>query len=38
MEIEAGIRLIKEYNAMQPLIMREFGKDSITGETIQKGC
>ena len=37
MEIEAGIRLIKEYNAMQPLIMREFGRDSITGETIQKG-
>lgn len=37
LEVKAGINLIKEYNAMSPLIMREFGKDSETGETVQKG-
>ena len=37
LEIEAGIRLIKEYYAMQPFILSEFGKDEKTGETIQKG-
>ncbi|RFZ78260.1 DUF4942 domain-containing protein [Lacrimispora amygdalina] len=37
LEVQAGINLIKEYNAMYPLIMREFGKDAGTGETIQKG-
>ncbi|MSA02181.1 DUF4942 domain-containing protein [Lactonifactor sp. BIOML-A3] len=37
LEVMAGINLIKEYNAMSPLIMREFGKDAETGETIQKG-
>ncbi|WP_395546766.1 MULTISPECIES: DUF4942 domain-containing protein [unclassified Lacrimispora] len=37
LEVEAGIKLIKEYNAMYPLIMTSFGKDEETGETIQKG-
>lgn len=37
LEIEAGIKLIKEYYAMQPFILSEFGKDENTGETIQKG-
>lgn len=37
MECEAGIKLIKEYYAMSPLIMREFGKDKETGETVQTG-
>lgn len=37
LEVKAGINLIKEYNAMSPLIMREFGKDPETGETVQKG-
>lgn len=37
LEIEAGIKLIKEYYAMQPFILSEFGKDEKTGETIQKG-
>ena len=37
LEIEAGIKLIKEYFAMQPFILSEFGKDEKTGETIQKG-
>lgn len=37
MEVEAGIRLIKEYNAMYPLIMTDFAKDDKTGETVQKG-
>ena len=37
MEVEAGIRLIKEYNAMYPLIMTDFAKDEKTGETVQKG-
>lgn len=39
MEVEAGIQLIKEYNAMSPFILYSFGKDDETGETIQKsGC
>lgn len=37
LEVKAGINLIKEYNAMSPLIMCEFGKNSETGETVQKG-
>lgn len=37
LEIEAGIKLIREYNAMYPLIMTSFGKDEKTGETVQKG-
>lgn len=37
LEVEAGIRLIKEYYAMQPFILSQFGKDEKTGETIQKG-
>lgn len=37
LEVEAGINLIKEYNVMYPLIMTDFAKDEITGETVQKG-
>ncbi len=37
LEVNAGIRLIKEYYAMKPFILSEFGKDEKTGETIQKG-
>lgn len=37
LEAEAGIKLIKEYFAMQPLILSSFGKDEQTGETIQTG-
>lgn len=37
LELEAGIKLIKEYYAMQPFILSQFGKDEKTGETIQKG-
>lgn len=37
LEVEAGINLIKEYNAMYPFILSSFGKDEKTGETIQKG-
>ncbi len=37
LEVEAGIRLIDEYFAMQPFILSSFGKDEKTGETIQKG-
>lgn len=37
MEVEAGIKLIKEYYAMEPFILSEFGKDKETGKTIQKG-
>ena len=37
MEIEAGKNLIKEYQAMKPFILSEFGKDKETGETIQTG-
>lgn len=37
LEVAAGINLIKEYNAMSPYILSEFGKDSATGETIQRG-
>lgn len=36
-EVEAGIKLIKEYYAMKPFILREFEKDKATGETIQTG-
>lgn len=37
LEVEAGIKLIKEYYAMKPFILSEFGKDKETGETIQTG-
>ncbi len=37
MEVEAGIKLIKEYYAMKPFILSEFGKDKETGNTIQTG-
>lgn len=37
MEVEAGIKLIKEYYAMKPFILSQFGKDKETGETIQQG-
>lgn len=37
LEVEAGIKLIKEYFAMQPFILSEFGKDENTGEIVQKG-
>lgn len=37
MEVEAGIKLIKEYYAMSPFILSQFGKDKETGKTIQQG-
>lgn len=37
LEVEAGVKLIKEYYAMKPFILSEFGKDKETGETIQQG-
>ncbi len=37
LEVEAGIKLIKEYYAMKPFILSEFEKDEETGETIQTG-
>ena len=37
LEVNAGIKLIKEYYAMKPFILSEFGKDEKTGETIQTG-
>ncbi len=37
MEVEAGKKLIREYEAMQPYILSEFTKDKETGETIQQG-
>ncbi|WP_249311958.1 class I SAM-dependent methyltransferase [Congzhengia minquanensis] len=37
MEVEAGIKLIKEFYAMKPYIMAEFKKDEETGETKQTG-
>ena len=37
MELNAGIALIKEYNAMQPYILSEFTKDDKTGEVKQSG-
>ena len=37
LEVEAGIKLIKEYYAMKPFILSQFGKDKETGETIQQG-
>ena len=37
MEVEAGIKLIKEYYAMSPFILSQFGKDDKTGETVQQG-
>ena len=37
LEVEAGIKLIKEYHAMEPFILSKFTKDSKTGETIQEG-
>lgn len=36
LEVEAGIKLIKEYYAMSPYILSSFGKDH-KGNTIQKG-
>ena len=37
MEVEAGKKLIREYEAMQPYILSKFTKDKETGETIQQG-
>lgn len=37
LEVEAGKRLIKEYEAMKPFILSGFAKDKETGETIQQG-
>ncbi len=37
LEVEAGIKLIKEYYAMKPFILSEFGRDEKTGKTIQTG-
>lgn len=37
MEVEAGKRLIREYEALQPFILSEFAKDKKTGKTIQQG-
>lgn len=37
MEVEAGVKLIKEFYAMAPHILRNFEKDNSTGETIQTG-
>ena len=37
LEVEAGIKLIKEYYAMKPFILSQFAKDKETGETIQTG-
>lgn len=37
MEVDAGINLIHEYNAMKPFILSQFGKNEETGETIQQG-
>lgn len=37
LEVEAGIKLIKEYYAMKPFILSCFDKDKGTGETIQTG-
>lgn len=37
MEVESGIKLIKEYYALKPFILSSFGKDKDTGETIQTG-
>lgn len=37
MEVDAGIKLIKEYYAMKSFILSEFKKDDETGKTIQTG-
>ena len=37
LEVEAGVKLIKEYYAMQPLILSKFEKDKKTGKTVQCG-
>lgn len=37
LEVEAGIKLIKEYKAMCPLIMTSFAKDEKTGDIVQRG-
>lgn len=37
LEVEAGIKLIKEYYAMEPFILCSFDKDEKTGETVQTG-
>lgn len=39
LEVEAGIKLIKEYYAMKPFILSKFVRDKEIGETIQtRGC
>lgn len=37
LETEAGVKLIKEYMAMQPLILEEFKRDRSTGEVTPGG-
>lgn len=37
MEVNAGIKLIKEFKAMEPYIMSEFSKDKETGKAVQSG-
>lgn len=37
MEVEAGVKLIREFDAMAPHILRNFEKDNSTGEAIQTG-
>lgn len=37
LEVEAGIKLIKEYFAMKPFILSQFEKDKKTGKAIQTG-
>lgn len=37
MEVEAGKKLIGEYQAMKPFILTTFEKDKETGETVQTG-
>lgn len=37
MEVEAGVKLIKEFYAMASHILRNFEKDNSTGEAIQTG-
>jgi len=36
-EVQAGIKLIKEFKAVEPLIMQEFTRDEKTGEVKQDG-
>ena len=35
-EVEAGIRLINEYRAMQPFLLSEFEKDPESGKTVRR--